>query len=290
MDFCDFDWDIRKRQFDPGGWSKIVYQCLPLDYLFGGERAYYRRLIAHAPNLELGIDCRALDKIIPRHLAKIQELLGFKRVSVHMPFYDLHPAALDARIAAVSLRRLRQAADAALKLGARQAVFHLGFDPRLNRNIPQFIDLYCQRTLPVYQQLQIAGCVPVIENVFEPTPEVLLMARKRLQETSGALVGICLDVGHATAFNSTSLQCWWQACAPFLREMHLHDNLGDDDLHQAIGSGVVDFSLLGGELAKPHIPMPQFTLELRDEESYWQSLRALQQLWGPAPHGGCHAE
>ena len=61
--------------------------------------------------------------------------------------------------------------------------------------------------------------------------------------------------------------------------MHLHDNPGHDDLHQAIGAGVVDYGFLGQAL-KAQIRKPVITLELRDEESFWQSLRILHQLWG----------
>jgi sugar phosphate isomerase/epimerase len=88
-------------------------------------------------------------------------------------------------------------------------------------------------------------------------------------------------VGHALAFSATDLPHWWEACQSWLMELHLHDNSGQDDLHQAIGSGEVDFSYLG-RMIKNIAPTPQFTLELRDEASFWQSLRALHELWGPA--------
>ncbi len=266
--------------FDPGGWCGVVYLCLPLSHLWASR--YYQQLVANLKlNLEIGFDCQALDELITNNFSKVRQMVGHGKLTAHMPFMDLHPGATDYKIAAVSVERLRQAAHAAIELEARRAVFHLGYDPRLNRESEYFVRQVCTRLAPIMQQLQKAGCLPVIENVFEPTPDVCLAARQNLEQATGHFVGLCLDVGHAQAFNNTSLRQWWDAFSPYLAEMHLHDNPGFDDLHQAIGSGVVDFRYLG-EVVKSRGQRPLLTAELRCEEAFWASMRALQELWGPA--------
>ncbi len=48
--------------------------------------------------------------------------------------------------------------------------------------------------------------------------------------------GLCLDVGHAnTRVSETPPLDWIAPMAPWLRHVHLHNNDGDWDLHDALG-------------------------------------------------------
>jgi sugar phosphate isomerase/epimerase len=77
-----------------------------------------------------------------------------------------------------------------------------------------------------------------LENTFEPGPEVLLAVLESLGKPPG--LGFCLDVGHALSFSRTSLEKWWQELKGHLMEMHLHDNMGEDDQHLPPGWGKAD--------------------------------------------------
>lgn len=264
---------------DPGGWRSAIYLCVPFSYLWDDQQMYIREQVLRLGlNVELGLDAQALDEIVPHCFQETSQLLSRSKLTVHMPFMDLHPGAQDPEIAKVTQKRLQQAASVAISLKAKRAVFHLGYDARLNREQAQFVSQASQRLRPIMEKLQQAGVVPVIENVFEPDPEIILAVRQKLADLTKGAVGLCLDVGHANAFNQTSLQDWWQAFSPFLAEMHLHDNPGHDDTHEAIGSGNIDFAFLGKQL-KALTNKPVYTLELRSEEALWQSLRALHNLW-----------
>jgi sugar phosphate isomerase/epimerase len=264
------------------GWQKIIYLAVPLSYFWDENQTDVCRLIAKLPvNLELGLDWMALDYYWPSKQKETRRLFAGRNLTVHMPFMGLAPATPDPMAAEAALTRLRQAVKTALALQSSRAVLHLGYDYRFDRDREKFITLFCQRMAPIIAGLTAGGCQPVLENVFEPDPSLLLEIRRRFCDMGQYNVGFCLDVGHALAFSSTDLPQWWEAFAPWLREMHLHDNPGYDDLHQAIGSGKVDFAYLG-QVVNGMRPGPQFTLELRDEASFWQSLYALHQLWGPA--------
>jgi sugar phosphate isomerase/epimerase len=263
-------------------WQKIIYLAVPLSYFWDEEQAHIQPALAQLPvNLELGLDWITLDYHWPAKQKEIQQLCAGRGLSVHMPFMGLAPGTPDPVAAEAALVRLRQAVKPALALKSSRAVLHLGYDRRFDRDSEKFVTLFCQRMVPVIAALAEGGCQPVLENVFEPDPSLLLRVRQRFYDMGHYDVGFCLDVGHALAFSATDLPRWWEALAPALREMHLHDNPGYDDLHQAVGSGKVDFAYLG-QIVGSIQPPPQFTLELRDEASFWQSLRTLHQIWGPA--------
>ena len=170
-----------------------------------------------------------------------------------------------------------KAADLALRLKAGQAVLHLGYDPRLHRQPEEFVRRLARSLAPMVGKLTKGGCRLVLENCFEPKPEVLLMARRALAEHGQ--VGFCLDVGHAMAFSKTSLPDWWRAMSPHLWELHLHDNDGTDDHHLPCGWGSADWDFLGRVL-KEQKPRPVLTLEPHKEPHLWASLRNLERLWG----------
>ena len=190
---------------------------------------------------------------------------------------DLTPASVDPQVAAVAFRRLFKAADLALRLKATHAVLHMGFDSRLHREPAEFARRLARCLAPVMSRLAKGGCCLVLENCFEPDPNVLLLSRQALAEHGE--VGFCLDVGHALAFSQTSLQDWWRALAPHLWEIHLHDNDTTDDLHWPCGWGAADWDFLGRVLREKQ-PRPVLTLEPHTEPHLWASLRNLERLWG----------
>ena len=77
-------------------------------------------------------------------------------------------------------------------------------------------------------------------------------------------LGLCLDVGHANTFVSHVPPLEWVApMAPWLRHVHLHNNLGRDDLHDPLGQGTVPMEqVLDAILAL--CPAATFTLENQD--------------------------
>ena len=255
-------------------WLKGVQVNLPLVDLLGR----YRPLAGRVPlNFEIGLDAAALDSVVPDRLAEVRALLKGRRLTAHLPFLDLVPGSADPQVAALSFRRLLAAGDWAVALGAGQAVAHLGFEPKLHRDQKKFAERLGRCLAPMVDRLKAGGCRLVLENVFEIDPQVLLWTRERLAEHGQ--VGFCLDVGHALAFSATSLPDWWNALAPYLWEIHLHDNDTSDDLHWPCGWGMADWSFLGRALAG--LPeKPVLTLEPHQEPHLWASLRGLKRLWG----------
>ncbi len=255
-------------------WLESVQVNLPLGELL----ETYRPLVAAYPlNLEIGIDHRALDQLDQDSIAEAAGLLEGRRITAHLPFMDLVPGSEDPTVAAAALRRLEQAADWALALGAVQVVCHLGFHQWLHPDRPAFARRLADNLGPLLERLAERDCALMLENTFEPDPEPLVRCRNLLSPFGE--VGYCLDVGHALCFSTTPLKRWWAALAPHLGELHLHDNDGSGDHHLACGQGAVDWELLRRGLDELE-RRPIFTLEPHREAHLWASLRGLERLWG----------
>ena len=67
---------------------------------------------------------------------------------------------------------------------------------------------------------------------------------------------LCLDVGHANAeLSHTPVMEWVEACGPYLRHLHLHNNAGGWDLHDPLERGTVPM-----EAVLVEAPARKFTL------------------------------
>ena len=75
------------------------------------------------------------------------------------------------------------------------------------------------------------------------------------------------------------LDRWVQVLGPYLRQLHLHDNRGEEDEHLALGQGSIDFKSLFG-LLRAAIKKPLvLTLEPHQEKDLWPSIGYLEINW-----------
>lgn len=252
-------------------WLERVQVNLPLCDLLGR----YRPLVEALPiNLEVGLDAQALDRTSAEETQAARRMLKGRRLTAHLAFMDLAPGSRDSQVRELSRQRLLEAAELAGRLEAVQAVAHLGFDHRVNPDPAQWVE----RAAPVFaelaQRLAGLGCRLALENVFELDPSLHLALLAALDHLGGAKPGLCLDVGHALAFSESRLADWWEAFAPRLWEMHLHDNHGGGDEHLPVGWGKADWPFLRKGLGELEA-LPVLTLEPHREPHLWGSLRGL---------------
>ena len=154
---------------------------------------------------------------------------------------------------------------------------HLGLDPNVYPDYRKYVERFAANLEPVIAKLNRGGCRVALENTYDPGPGPLMALMEILAPQHQ--VGVCLDVGHVTGFSSTPLPAWWQALAPHIIELHLHDNDGSGDQHLPVGWGRVDWEYLHNELGS--LPRrPVLTLEPHTEPHLWGSLRGLQRVWG----------
>lgn len=164
------------------------------------------------------------------------EFMGCRELILHGPFLDLNPMAYDSLVVQATRTRYEQAYQAAKELGAKKLILHSGFIPSV-----YFLTGWAERMADFYKKFledKDDSVEILMENVMDPLPEPL---REIMENVSHPSFGICLDIGHANCFSQTDCKEWAEMLFPYIRHLHLHDNPGDRDRHQALGDGTVPY-------------------------------------------------
>ena len=232
--------------------------------------------LKHRFQPEIGLEGDALYTMSAAEFGAIAQSLGEEGLSctLHAPFFDLAPGALDAKILAASREKL-QRAFALIAIFKPQAVIcHLGFERNKHGyKLDEWFATVCETFDQLLEVAANTGTTVALENTYETEPSQHL----RLLETlHSPLAKICLDVGHLQAFARCPWQDWLPAL-PLVGHLHLHDNQGLTDTHQAIGRGLFDFAGFFKALADQQTH-PRVTLEPHSIDDLWASLDALATL------------
>lgn len=170
---------------------------------------------------------------------KAAELAGFCEVSLHAPYYELTPCAIDPLIGEVSRRRYLQAANTCAKIGARRLVVHSGFQAQTYYPqwfVPKSIEFWRS-----FMKLMPEGVEIALENVFDPAPEML---KEIVDGVADARFKACVDLGHVFAYSPVSPEAWIDAMGARISHVHLHNNIGECDVHAPFDCGGMDMQTL----------------------------------------------
>ncbi|MBL0226011.1 MAG: sugar phosphate isomerase/epimerase [Geobacteraceae bacterium] len=241
----------------------------------------YARLAEHLPyivanriNPEVFFSAQTLDHIVWEELSAQAHILHSAGLSttLHAPFLDLNPGALDPGIREVTQRRFLQVFQAADQLRPRIIVFHPGYDElrygssRIDwlKNSIDFWNGFIPRA-------KESGSIIAVENIFEKEPSTL---RALLEAIDDPCFRHCFDVGHWNMFTTVSLEEWFASLGTFIVEAHIHDNHGQTDEHLPPGEGQIDFDLLFS-LLRRHAPGAVYTVEAHTFERLERALKNL---------------
>jgi sugar phosphate isomerase/epimerase len=253
-----------------------IYVNIPFSMLSQG---YLSRFISMRMNPEIGIDAAALDQCPVKEYHRVAKELMEEglRVNLHAPFMDLAPGSPDPSILALTRERFDRMGELAAAFEAKGVVFHAGYDRRRYGFMKEsWVEKAIETWSPLARAFRKTGTSLLLENVYEHSPDDLLDLFKALENEK---VGFCLDTGHQAAFSGASLDRWIQVLGPYLRQLHLHDNRGEEDEHLALGQGSIDFKSLFGAI-KTTIRRPlAFTLEPHKENDLWPSIDYLERNW-----------
>jgi sugar phosphate isomerase/epimerase len=250
---------------------RSVQVCIPFQLLKG---KYLPMVLENRINPEIGISGEIIDTHSRKAFVELASLLHQEalKITLHGPFFDLVPGGMDKKILRATRERLREAFDLIPVFEPMSIVCHTGYDRKRYGDMrDRWLETAVETWTPLIRDLEGTGTVVVLENVYEKTPRMML---KLLNELGSEKAGFCFDGGHMNVFSETDLSGWIKAMAPFLKQLHLHDNSGTRDDHLAIGAGNIDFDLLFACLEQYHLT-PIVTLEAHEEEAIWQSLEAL---------------
>ncbi len=160
-------------------------------------------------------------------------------VSTHGPIFDLNPGSLDSVVRKHTRRAFEKAIEVAHDLGAGGITFHTGFNPLLPESVvPGWLSLSLELWNRAVTLADDASLELTLENMFEPTPKLLLDLAEAVESDS---LRFCMDVSHTAIYSTLGLSHWWEELGPRVRALHLNDTDTFSDDHLAIGRGTLDF-------------------------------------------------
>jgi sugar phosphate isomerase/epimerase len=245
----------------------------PIRQLEGDLLTFFLR---HRFQPEIGLEGDALYTKSAHEFTQIAKSLQGEGLSctLHAPFLDLAPGALDKKILAVSREKLKRAFDLIDIFKPQAIICHLNFESNKHG---YKIDEWFATALETFRQLLTMAAVNnttmALENTYETEPSQHL---RMMEALDSPYARICLDTGHMLAFAKCPWQDWLPLL-PWVGHLHLHDNQGVTDSHQAIGRGSFDFAGFLAALAQKNA-QSRLTLEPHSEDDLWASLDALAEL------------
>ena len=222
-------------------------------------KEYEQTLRDNRLSVELYIGSFNIDQVTPADLESLKRDMDWEHtLSMHSPFMDLCPGAIDSKIAAASLERYLQVISFAEILKPEVVVFHAGYEKwKYAGEIDLWLGQSIKTWAKVMERAERTGIRVAIENIVDEEPGHLRLLAERMGHP---LFGLCLDVGHREIFSKLTVGDWVAGMHPYIFELHLHDNLGGKDDHMVIGEGKVDFPALFAKLAELDIN-PVYTIE-----------------------------
>ena len=232
-------------------------------------------LSTNRPNLEIYFDAGVLDAIDIRSVDSLIKTLEYTpTLSLHAPFMDLCPGAVDTKVREATLSRFNQMLRLAQVVKPECIVFHSGYE---KWKYGLATNLWLQKSLetwrPLNEKAKSIGSKIAIENIFEDSPENL---KELMKEMDSDNFGICFDTGHCNLFSKVPLTDWTDSLGPYIVELHLHDNDRSADQHLPIGDGSFDFRSLFSSI-KSNMTVIH-TIEAHSPEHVLKSISRLDEL------------
>ncbi len=250
-----------------------VFVSIPLHLLV---EKYLPLVLEKGINVEIALNARVLDEFSYFEFKKLSQRLkeaGIK-TTVHLPFMDLSPGALDPWIKEASLRRIFLAIERAAFFEPLNMVLHSGYHADYHREVKEeWRKIFIESLERILEFSKEFGVTLSLENVFEPDPDFV----KPIFETFKEELGWCFDPAHARVFSEKEELEWLKILYPYLREIHCHDNLGKYDDHLAVGKGVIKFENIFNFLKEKKIT-PILTSEAHNEEDTYYNIQVLSKI------------
>ena len=247
--------------------DKRVFAHVPYGFL----QKHLPLVLERRVNPEVYITGEAFDNLDPGELGRIAAALAKNGLSttMHAPYTDLNPGSSEQLIRDATLRRFHQLLDAAEILRPRVIVLHPGYDHwRYGDSKEQWLKHSIDSWREVLDRAAGIGCTLAVENIFEEEPSTL---KALFAAIESPLLRHCFDVGHWNLFVKVSMEEWFAELGSHIAEVHIHDNFGIKDDHNAIGEGNIDFELFF-RLLKQYAPDAVWTLEAHSKETLEKAL------------------
>lgn len=230
-------------------------------------------------NLEIYFPSSALDALGHDDIKRLKDKLDYgPSLSIHAPFMDMSPGAVDSKVRVATIERFSCIIDIAEILAPEAIVFHSGYE---KWRYAHRVDIWLEGSIitwkPIIERAATIGVKIAIENIFEDEPSSLHLLMKELYSE---YFGLCFDTGHCNLFTKMPLEEWMKSLKPYIYELHLHDNDKTFDQHLPIGDGTFDFNKLFAELKGNNCI---YTIEAHTPEKVMKSMERLKRYFITSP-------
>ena len=191
-------------------------------------------------------------------------------IQIHSQLNDVNIASINPTLRKASIKEIEKTFKLANSIDVEMVTVH----PGIYSPLSIYWDETSKTAIDSLNKLKMKGDEYGVTITMENLPEMWLALCSKPEETSDFLdetgLDFCLDVGHA--YTSDSLD-------EFLEfkpvNLHLHDNVGEEDSHLALGDGEIDFEYV---LSKLEDYQGNYVIEGRAEDELVKSKKYLKRL------------
>ena len=133
-------------------------------------------------NLEIYFGSSRIDNLKKKDIIKLKNKLDYNpRLTIHAPFMDLSPGAVDSRVREITIKRFFNVLDLAEVLKPKIVVFHSGYDKwKYDERVDIWLDGSLKTWKPVNERAEALGVKIAVENVFEDEPTNLKLLMEEM--------------------------------------------------------------------------------------------------------------
>ena len=183
----------------------------------------------------LGIGYAELLHQYPNEKFDLDVLNSFDlKYTIHAPFLDVNIASLSTKSRKISIEQIKDSINLANEIDSSIVVVHPGLLPFILKEMPEKIYPVANESIKeLGEYSRDLGVNTTIENMpnFE---SMIYQDMTKLNETLVEFdMGMTLDIGHAHHSQIPENEMSFDS----IKHIHIHDNMGDDDTHLALGEG-----------------------------------------------------
>lgn len=234
--------------------------------------------IANRVNPEVFLSADSLDSLVWEELASHASVLheAGLATTIHSPFIDLNPGAIDSSIREATRNRIRQVMKAAELLRPKAIVVHPGYDDlHYGDNSLVWLKNSIEFWREFVPQARELGTILAVENIFEKEPSTI---KALLDAIDDPCFRHCFDIGHWNMFTTVTLEEWFSELGSYIVETHIHDNNGTSDEHLPVGEGKIDFARFF-PLLNRYAPQAIWTIEAHSTERLQRAITNIRKFF-----------
>jgi len=192
-------------------------------------------------------------------------------LTTHGDFFDVLVFSSDKEIADISVKRIYESMDTALRLGAKKIVFHTNINSAIDKEF--YFNHWVDSNEKVFKEVckKYPDITVLLENMFDHDPRALLAISERMKDVDN--FGVCLDYAHAF-LSKEDVSEWARKLSPYIKHVHINDNDGRYDLHLPVGEGRIDWDIFDKN-RREYFPDVTILLEVNGIDKIKRSIETL---------------